>query len=243
MVRKALSHGRHNPNNTVLAVEDTRTGQRLVAKLFSSELSFDKERDIRQKLGTGAAVASLRGTVLLSDLEGSVHDAWPVPAHPYAAIMQAGDMSLDTALTTLKHDDRLPVVFSLIAAVCWLRGVCCTSHLMLFSFSSLQLRALVAMHKANYIMADFKPGNVVRVGLSWRLIDLDACVEVGIGARVVSCTPAYMAPEAAGEGLDAYVPDVKFDAWSAGMVLLHVLLGGLFPVFSDECVHGRVAAV
>lgn len=83
-------------------------------------------------------------------------------------------------------------------------------------------------------MADIKPANVVQVLTSWRLIDLDACVAVGAGARLSSCTAAYMAPEAAGEGLEAYVPDVKFDAWSAGMTLLHLFLGQLFPAWSDQ---------
>ena len=102
------------------------------------------------------------------------------------------------------------------------------------------VRCLAHLHDKNRIHADLKPLNVVRVGSSWQLIDLDVSCAIGapFGDKVPSS--GYCPPEMArvlrnatrrtGEVEVAMLREydcasVAFDLWSLGCVIFHLCFG------------------
>jgi len=89
-------------------------------------------------------------------------------------------------------------------------------------------RGLVWLHRNRLCHLDLKPENIMRFGSTWKLIDLEGCLECG-GDVPLSCnnfTPLYASPELAqfalGE-LSGLRPEYSMDMWAAGVVLLDVL--------------------
>ena len=98
--------------------------------------------------------------------------------------------------------------------------------------------ALDHLHANGRIHADVKPLNVVRVGTSWQLIDLDVSCAIGKGVGTKKPSSGYCPPEMARVLLDAtrdgilvtselkaYEADVAYDLWSLGVVLFHLATG------------------
>ena len=98
--------------------------------------------------------------------------------------------------------------------------------------------ALDHLHANGRIHADVKPLNVVRVGTSWQLIDLDVSCAIGKGFGTKKPSSGYCPPEMARVLLDAtrdgilvtselkaYEADVAYDLWSLGVVLFHLATG------------------
>ena len=100
--------------------------------------------------------------------------------------------------------------------------------------------ALGHLHGHGRIHADIKPLNVVCVGSTWQLIDMDVACVLGEGFGTKAPSSAYCPPEmakvllAATDGptgavdtaaLGAYKADIAYDLWSLGVVLFHLLTG------------------
>ncbi len=101
------------------------------------------------------------------------------------------------------------------------------------------VKALSHLHEERRIHADVKPLNIVRVGLSWQLIDLDVSCAIGCEFGAKRPSSGYCPPEMARVIVDAtdakgtldatklqlYVADVAYDLWSLGVVLFHLVTG------------------
>ena len=101
------------------------------------------------------------------------------------------------------------------------------------------IHAVAHLHDQQRIHADLKPLNIVRVGLTWQLIDFDVSskISASFGDKVPSsgyCPPemaivlraAMDATGAVDTGrLSEYTASVAYDLWSFGVVLFHMGFG------------------
>jgi len=84
------------------------------------------------------------------------------------------------------------------------------------------------LHAAGYVHMDIKPGNIVRFGGVWKLIDFDGAVPAGttLARDRLLATPCYMAPEAAkmlSEEASHMEVSRLMDVWSVGMCAMEAI--------------------
>ena len=106
--------------------------------------------------------------------------------------------------------------------------------------------ALAHLHAKDRIHADLKPLNVVRVGTTWQLVDLDVSCEIGKGFGSKKPSLGYCPPEMAKvllgamdakdeldtAQLSSYKADIAYDLWSYGVVLFQLATGT--PLFKTD---------
>jgi serine/threonine protein kinase len=88
------------------------------------------------------------------------------------------------------------------------------------------------MHSKGVAHADIKPLNIVRMGTSWKLIDLDAAAKIGVDPVGFKSSTAYMPPESFDlellkvrqfDGDNPLVAAESFDVWSLGCILYQLV--------------------
>jgi Leucine-rich repeat (LRR) protein len=118
-------------------------------------------------------------------------------------------------------------------------GVCGVDLVEIRKIAREMAEALDHLHLKGRIHADLKPLNVVRVGTTWQLVDLDVSCAIGDPFGTKKPSLGYCPPEMAQTILDAmdasdrldtarlgaYTADKAYDLWSLGVVLFHLATG------------------
>ena len=142
-----------------------------------------------------------------------------MPDYRYCLVLELADVNLSHALTHERFAGDWPLVRRVGLDL---------------------IRALAHLHECGRIHADLKPLNIVRIGGSWQLIDLDVSCRIGaaFGEKVPSS--GYCPPEMArvlrrAAALDGALDpkllaeyscaSVAYDLWSLGCVLFHMCFG------------------
>eukprot|EP01034_Spumella_vulgaris_P026156 gene26156-32691_t len=114
------------------------------------------------------------------------------------------------------------------------------------------------MHSKGVLHGDLKTLNIVRTGIQWKLIDLDASCRIGVEVVGAKSSSAYVAPEAihadklsavvfvkststcAEYNVPALIAHPSFDVWSLGCLLYQMCSNGkpLFQGSTDDNLSG-----
>jgi len=102
---------------------------------------------------------------------------------------------------------------------------------------------VAALHAKGLVHLDIKPENLMRVGDTWKLIDVDGCTEinslVNINDSSISFSPCYCAPEWARfliEDSDNLKVQDGLDVWSVGISVAEL-------VHLDACLKPKYASI
>ncbi len=159
-------------------------------------------------------------------------------------------------ISTLKHPNILPVIdYELSASCSWFAMPLAKTNIanivdelkhdlrrVNFFYHQI-LTGVKYAHKQNIIHRDLKPQNIlvfendlVKIGDFGLGKDLgeDASIMALTGTDDNLGTFAYMAPE---QLISAATVDYRADIYSLGKTLLHMIVGGILPVFPDQIIH------
>jgi serine/threonine protein kinase len=107
------------------------------------------------------------------------------------------------------------------------------------------VRCIGHMHDRGVTHGDVKPLNIVRVGLEWKLIDLDASCLIAVDCTGSKCSSAYIPPEAiyidkTDDGSlvikknSSLLAHASFDIWSLGCILYQLCNNDVKSLFAGN---------
>eukprot|EP00733_Pompholyxophrys_punicea_P000288 Pompholyxophrys_punicea_v1_NODE_65_length_3933_cov_4.311501.p1 type:complete len:1258 gc:universal NODE_65_length_3933_cov_4.311501:125-3898(+) len=200
-------------------------GARVALKMMRNQRQFEREKTCRQTL-TAKIGADMSSNVFVNTYEFISDPAFGVEsakifnkyanklpndsaAYPYCVVMIAADRTLfDILMHELGGEE--------------------TSLVKIYAQSLFTL--VDSLHRCGWVHGDLKPLNIVRVGLSLRLIDFDAAVPFNTPVGSDKYSSAYLPPEMVVFSpltLQYEVVSVNAspstDIWAVGVILFHLL--------------------